>query len=40
MQRYALPSLLLTRSRSQGQLNLEFKTMPPSASHDALDLHL
>ncbi|XP_037621921.1 ankyrin repeat domain-containing protein SOWAHC [Sebastes umbrosus] len=39
-QRYALPSLLLTRSRSQGQLNLDFGTPPLSASHDVLDLHL
>ncbi|KAL4003934.1 hypothetical protein ACER0C_003647 [Sarotherodon galilaeus] len=39
-QRYALPSLLLSRSRSQGQLNLEFRTPPQSCSHDALDLHV
>ncbi|KAI3371041.1 hypothetical protein L3Q82_023523 [Scortum barcoo] len=39
-QRYALPSLLLSRSRSQGQLNLEFVTLPQSASHDALDLQV
>ncbi|XP_071318069.1 ankyrin repeat domain-containing protein SOWAHC-like isoform X2 [Trachinotus anak] len=39
-QRYALPSLLLTRSRSQGQLNLEFGTLPQSSSHDVLDLQL
>lgn len=39
-QRYALPSLLLSRSRSQGQLNLEFGTVPQSASHDVLDLQL
>ncbi|XP_044211619.1 ankyrin repeat domain-containing protein SOWAHC-like isoform X1 [Thunnus albacares] len=39
-QRYALPSLLLSRSRSQGQLNLEFGTPPQSASHAALDLQV
>uniref|UniRef100_A0A8P4JWD9 Ankyrin repeat domain-containing protein SOWAHC-like n=1 Tax=Dicentrarchus labrax TaxID=13489 RepID=A0A8P4JWD9_DICLA len=39
-QRYVLPSLLLSRSRSQGQLNLEFRTPPQSASHDVLDLQL
>ncbi|XP_044048176.1 ankyrin repeat domain-containing protein SOWAHC isoform X2 [Siniperca chuatsi] len=39
-QRYALPSLLLSRSRSQGQLNLEFGTVPQSASHDVLDLQV
>uniref|UniRef100_A0AAX7V0B3 Ankyrin repeat domain-containing protein SOWAHC-like n=1 Tax=Astatotilapia calliptera TaxID=8154 RepID=A0AAX7V0B3_ASTCA len=39
-QRYALPSFLLSRSRSQGQLNLEFRTPPQSSSHDALDLHV
>ncbi|XP_035859389.1 ankyrin repeat domain-containing protein SOWAHC isoform X2 [Sander lucioperca] len=39
-QRYALPSLLLTRSRSQGQLDLGFGPPPLSATHDALDLHV
>ncbi|XP_069580478.1 ankyrin repeat domain-containing protein SOWAHA [Brachyistius frenatus] len=39
-QRYGLPSLLLSRSRSQGQIHLDFGTPPPSASHDALDLHV
>ncbi|XP_045894038.1 ankyrin repeat domain-containing protein SOWAHC isoform X2 [Micropterus dolomieu] len=39
-QRYALPSLLLTRSRSQGQLNLEFGPVPQSASLDVLDLQV
>ncbi|XP_047453003.1 ankyrin repeat domain-containing protein SOWAHC isoform X2 [Mugil cephalus] len=38
-QRYVLPSLL-SRSRSQGQLRLDFGTLPPSTSHDALDLHV
>nr|XP_046250987.1 ankyrin repeat domain-containing protein SOWAHC [Scatophagus argus] len=36
-QRHVLPSLLLSRSRSQGQLDLEFGTLPQSASHDVLD---
>ncbi|XP_028441669.1 ankyrin repeat domain-containing protein SOWAHC isoform X1 [Perca flavescens] len=39
-QRYALPSLLLTRSRSQGQLDLGFGPPTLSATHDALDLHV
>ncbi len=39
-QRYTLPSLLLSRSRSQGQLNLEFGTVPQSASSDGLDLQV
>ncbi|XP_028286345.1 ankyrin repeat domain-containing protein SOWAHC [Parambassis ranga] len=38
-QHHALPSLLLTRSRSQGQLHLELAVLQP-ASHDALDLHV
>ncbi|XP_034443042.1 ankyrin repeat domain-containing protein SOWAHC-like [Hippoglossus hippoglossus] len=39
-QRYALPSLLLTRSRSQGQIHLEFGAVPQSSIHDMLDLHV
>ncbi|KAG7218057.1 hypothetical protein INR49_020667 [Caranx melampygus] len=39
-QRYILPSLLLSRSRSQGQLNLDFGTLSQSSSHDVLDLQL
>ncbi|KAF0040745.1 hypothetical protein F2P81_006643 [Scophthalmus maximus] len=39
-QRYVLPSLLLTRSRSHGQLHLEFVTAPQSTSHDVLNLHV
>ncbi|XP_076590123.1 uncharacterized protein LOC143322671 [Chaetodon auriga] len=39
-QRYALPSLLLSRSRSQGQLNLDFGTVPQSVSQDPLDLQI
>ncbi|KAM4573909.1 ankyrin repeat domain-containing protein SOWAHB-like [Odontesthes bonariensis] len=39
-QRFALPSLRLSRSRSHGQLNLEFGTLPQSAPHNALDLHV
>ncbi|XP_026221254.1 ankyrin repeat domain-containing protein SOWAHC-like [Anabas testudineus] len=38
--RYALSSVFLSRSRSQGQLNLEFGTVPQSASHDTLDLQV
>ncbi|KAF6722111.1 Ankyrin repeat domain-containing protein SOWAHC [Oryzias melastigma] len=40
MQRFALPSFRLSRSRSHGQLHLEFRTLPQTASHDALDLHV
>ncbi|XP_061578569.1 ankyrin repeat domain-containing protein SOWAHC-like isoform X1 [Cololabis saira] len=39
-QRFALPSLRLSRSRSHGQLHLEFGTLPQSGSHDGLDLHV
>ncbi|XP_069384513.1 ankyrin repeat domain-containing protein SOWAHC isoform X4 [Paralichthys olivaceus] len=39
-QRYVLPSLLLTRSRSQGQINLEFGAGPQSSIYDMLDLHV
>ncbi|XP_041794648.1 ankyrin repeat domain-containing protein SOWAHC [Chelmon rostratus] len=39
-QRYVLPSLLMSRSRSQGQLNLDFGTVPQSVSQDALDLQV
>ncbi|KAK2842874.1 hypothetical protein Q5P01_013074 [Channa striata] len=39
-QRYSLPTVRLSRSRSQGQLKLEFGTVPQSASHDVLDLQL
>ncbi|XP_043981836.1 uncharacterized protein LOC122836166 isoform X3 [Gambusia affinis] len=39
-QRFALPSLRLSRSRSQGQLHLEFGTVHQSASYEALDLHV
>uniref|UniRef100_A0A8C6VX15 Uncharacterized protein n=1 Tax=Nothobranchius furzeri TaxID=105023 RepID=A0A8C6VX15_NOTFU len=38
-QRFALPSLRLSRSRSHGQLHLDFGALP-SASCDALDLHV
>ncbi|XP_029992327.1 ankyrin repeat domain-containing protein SOWAHA isoform X2 [Sphaeramia orbicularis] len=38
-QRYTLPSLLLSRSRSYGQINLEF-TLAQSASSDLLELQL
>ncbi|XP_029909317.1 uncharacterized protein LOC115360505 isoform X2 [Myripristis murdjan] len=38
-QRYALPSLLLSRSRSQGQLNLDFG-MVAQSPHEALDLQI
>ncbi|XP_041852080.1 ankyrin repeat domain-containing protein SOWAHC-like [Melanotaenia boesemani] len=40
MQRFALPSLRLTRSRSHGQLHLDFGTLPQTGSHSALDLHV
>ncbi|KAK2880654.1 hypothetical protein Q8A73_023352 [Channa argus] len=39
-QRYSLPSVRLSHSRSQGQLKLEFGTVPKSASHDVLDLQV
>lgn len=39
-QRFALPSLRLSRSRSQGQLHLEFGAVHQSASYEALDLHV
>ncbi|XP_039988716.1 ankyrin repeat domain-containing protein SOWAHC [Xiphias gladius] len=39
-QRYNLPSLRLSRSRSHGQLNLEFGTVPQSSPHDMLDLQV
>ncbi|XP_035981517.1 ankyrin repeat domain-containing protein SOWAHC isoform X2 [Fundulus heteroclitus] len=39
-QRFALPSLRLSRSRSQGQLHLEFGAAHQSASYEALDLHV
>ncbi|XP_013878458.1 ankyrin repeat domain-containing protein SOWAHC isoform X2 [Austrofundulus limnaeus] len=39
-QRFGLLSLRLSRSRSQGQLHLEFGTPPQSATYDALDLHI
>ncbi|XP_014900765.1 ankyrin repeat domain-containing protein SOWAHC isoform X3 [Poecilia latipinna] len=39
-QRFALPSLHLSRSRSQGQLHLEFGAVHQSASYEALDLHV
>ncbi|KAK0144072.1 Ankyrin repeat domain-containing protein SOWAHC [Merluccius polli] len=37
-QRYALPSMLLSRSRSQGQLSLDFTTGPQSPRLHILDL--
>ncbi|XP_024858212.1 ankyrin repeat domain-containing protein SOWAHC isoform X2 [Kryptolebias marmoratus] len=40
MQRFALPSLRLSRSRSHGQLHLEFGAPPQTATCDALDLHV
>ncbi|XP_008410853.1 ankyrin repeat domain-containing protein SOWAHC isoform X5 [Poecilia reticulata] len=39
-QRFALPSLRLSRSRSQGHLHLEFGAVHQSASYEALDLHV
>ncbi|XP_037539044.1 ankyrin repeat domain-containing protein SOWAHC [Nematolebias whitei] len=39
-QRFALPSLRLSRTRSHGQLHLEFGTPPQSATCDALDLQI
>ncbi|XP_015254358.1 PREDICTED: ankyrin repeat domain-containing protein SOWAHA-like [Cyprinodon variegatus] len=39
-QRFALPSLRLSRSRSQGQLQLGFGAVHQSASYEALDLHV
>ncbi|XP_056138336.1 ankyrin repeat domain-containing protein SOWAHC [Lampris incognitus] len=39
-QRYTLPSLLLSRSRSQGQLNLDFGTMSHSPHHDVFNLQI
>lgn len=38
-QRYTLPSSLLSRSRSQGHIRLEF-SLPHSASHDGMELQL
>ncbi|KAM7002345.1 uncharacterized protein LKV04_003635 [Tautogolabrus adspersus] len=39
-QRYALPSLLLPRSRSQSQINVDFGTLPPSSSQEVFELQL
>ncbi|MEQ2241328.1 hypothetical protein ILYODFUR_024203 [Ilyodon furcidens] len=39
-QRFALPSLRLSRSRSQGQLHLEFGAVHQSTAYEALDLNV
>ncbi|CAJ1055798.1 ankyrin repeat domain-containing protein SOWAHC-like isoform X1 [Xyrichtys novacula] len=39
-QRYALPSLLLSRSRSQSQLSVDNSSLPQSTSHDTFELQL
>ncbi|XP_041652200.1 ankyrin repeat domain-containing protein SOWAHC [Cheilinus undulatus] len=39
-QRYTLPSLLLSRSRSQDQINVNLGTLPQSGSHEMFELRL
>ncbi|XP_060892202.1 ankyrin repeat domain-containing protein SOWAHC [Labrus mixtus] len=39
-QRYALSSLLLSHSRSQSQINMDFGTQPPSSSQEVFELQL